>query len=196
MLMLFVKGIHKMDNNPSPVHNMFANLTRKQIAGIGSFIMIIIIVLILIALIVNTMQQSPNSNNEPETTDAIVSEAVKWGDIDSDTNTHTDSNSTDTIKVPVSTEYNEKHEYTLADYIPYDSYVFLDKYDSNDTLRIYYSIDENSAIEKGIVISVDSCDVEGNTIAAQNYLKSIPVDLSEYVVVYQTHSGNVPCDIK
>ena len=28
------------------------------------------------------------------------------------------------------------------------------------------------------------------------YLKNLPVDLSEYLIVYQEHTGDVPCDVQ
>lgn len=189
-----------MQDNSFSIKNLFTNLSKQQKIAAGLILPGILIVLAIMVPIINSAQEGfedyelgdHDSSNESDTT---VGVGQKWDSNTTNTNDD-DNNDSETVEVPVSTSYNDDHEYTLIDYLPYSAYVFLDYDDADDTSRVYYSIEENTAIEKGIVISVDSCDVEGNTAAAQEYLKSIPVDLSEYTVVYQTHTGEVPCDVK
>ena len=157
-----------MEPNPSPIHNLFANLKPNQKIAIGLGLIIIIVLFALIASFISTNHS--NTNDDPTSV-------------------------TDIQGVTVSTEYNEEHSYTLDEYLPASEYEYVDV-DGGYGVVEYWMIEENTAIEKGIVVSVDSCDVEKYTAAANEYLKSLQIDLSEYDITYQTHVGIAPCEIK
>ncbi len=178
-----------MNNENFSIKDLLRNLTNNQKLGIIAFLTITIIATIMIVGLVNTLQNN-TSNKETEKNSGSTSSGIKWDDI-----SNRNQEEIETVDVPVSTEYNEEHEYTLIDYLPSSKYGYKDYGDNQHGVRGYWIISENTAIEKGIVVSVDDCDVAGNTAAANEYLDNLPVDLSGYTVVYQTHVGDVPCNI-
>lgn len=182
-----------MNNENISIRNLLRNLTKNQKLGIIVFLIIIAIIVAIVAGFVNNIQNDSPSNNEEETAknSVPVSSGIKWSDT-SDGN----QEESERIEVPVSTEYNEEHEYTLIEYLPFARFTYKDYGYDQHGVRGYWIITENTAVEKGIVVSVDNCDVKGNTAAANEYLRNLPVDLSGYTVVYQTHIGNVPCDVE
>lgn len=187
--------------------NAFKNMTGKQKIAFGLVFVIIVVLVVVLLLVIGT----PNGDNgeadgdydvtdsdyyseeatepEDETTElenGIVGASVIGSDVNGDAN----------AMVPVSVDYNEDHDYLLIDYIPISKYDYITYGNNQHGVRAYWIINENTAIDKGLVISVDSCDVEGNNAAANEYLRSLPVDLSDYVFVYRVHEGNVPCNIR
>lgn len=181
-----------MNSNNYSIKNLLINLTKKQKLGIVAFLVLLAIVAMIFAGLVGSLQ-TDLSDDEEEVVEnsAPVSEGVKWED-----NSDGNSENVESVEVPVSTDYNENHEYTLIDYLPSSRFINMDYGNDQHGVRGYWVISENTAVEKGIVVSVDSCDVEGNTASANEYLKGLPVDLSEYTIVYETHVGDVPCDVQ
>lgn len=173
------------------IHNLSQNLTKSQKIGICAVFVICILLIVLASLSLTAPSDNITENDaiEDNVTTATVAldKGTKYnnGDIGSADQT--------TVEVPASTDYNEDHIYLLTDYLPYDKYV-LD-YDGSGNSRMYFSIMENTAVDKGIVVSADSCGIEENIAAANEYLNSIPVDLSDYVIVYQTHTDEAPCNL-
>lgn len=166
-----------MNDGNLSIRNLAANLTKKQKIGIGVFLVIVTIVAMVIAASINSLQDGLNNS------DAAISEAVNWDD-------------GSTAEVPVSTDYNEDYTYPLIDYLPASRFSYLEYGDGESGTRTYWWIMENTATNKGLVISADSCDVEGNTKAALEYLKNLPVNLGGYTVVYQVHTSDVPCEVE
>ena len=194
-LTLSAKEIYKMDETNS-LKNLFTNLSFKQKIGIlAAIILIIVLIIMVVALVPKDSLEdkgdstSQESSLEPQSSSATIEKGTKWE------NTDAGSETTEEADIPTSTEYNENHTYTLEEYLPASRYEYKNKGDDTYGIRDYWWIMENTAVEKGIVVSVDSCDEEGNTAAAKEYLKSIPIDLSSYYVVYQTHIGEVPCTV-
>ena len=180
--------------------NIFRNTTKKQRIGFGlAFVIIVVLVIILFLLVGLPQENSDNTDNNGSTEELIedgigsasFEEGVSGADLNKGNNDEDNS-----VNVPVSVDYNENHEYTLIEYIPKSKYDYITYGDNQHGLRAYWVINENTAIKKGIGVSVDSCDVEGNKVAANNYLKSLPVDLSDYFIVYRVHEGDIPCDVK
>ena len=84
-------------------------------------------------------------------------------------------------ETPVSTEYNEEHKYTLDEYLPWTNYDYLE---DGSGVEVKYNIEENTAIPKGIVVTVSGCDEEANKTNADNYLATLPIELDEYEISY------------
>ena len=138
------------------VRNVFEKGNRGQVVVIVAGVVIVILVVILVILLVGDKSEDDNiqSNNNVEVTQD---------------------------EIPVSTEYNEEHKYTLDDYLPWTNYDYLE---DGSGVDVKYDITENTAIPKGIVVTVSGCDEETNKANANAYLGTIPVDLSEYEISY------------
>ena len=180
-----------MNENNYSIANLHTNLTKKQIAGFITLIIIVGLIIWGVISIANTITQG---NSATETEQAIdpnipTSAGSKWGEDERD------SNNTEDITVPVQTTYREDHEYTLNDYLPTARYAYLNYGENSTVMRDYWWIMENTAIQNGIVISANSCDEAKYTNEAKAYLRSLPIDLSDYVIVYQTHTDEAPCNL-
>ena len=185
--MLFVENNGMEKTNL--IQNLSKNLTRTQKIGIGIFLVLIVMLLMVVISFSNNFQRKPTQEDGETISGGNQEETVEgatWGNL-------MDGNDAK-IQVPISTDYNEDHVYTLNNYLPKGDYNFLMGEESMQGFIEYYIIKENTAIDKGIIVSVDSCNVEENKIAANAYLKQLPVDLSDYVIVYRTHVGDVPCN--
>ena len=179
--------------------NILKNTTKKQRIGFGLAFVVIVALVVILFVMIGTPQESSDeagdnggaSEEVAETEQIVLGEGVAGTALAEDGN----DEKTASAQVPVSTEYNERHKYTLVDYMPSAIYDFKEYGDGQSGTRIYWEIVENTAIEKGIVVKLDSCDEAGNKALANEYLRSIPVDLSDYVIVYQVRVGGVPCDV-
>lgn len=180
--------------NEMSLKNLAKNMTLRQKVGIGLFMVISVLIVVFLTLVINTTQE--DFAEEEETTSSMDSNVTIEEGVTGDNLNDDASDDVDVVETPVSIDYNEDHVYTLIDYIPKSNYRYITYGDNQYGVRGYWIINENTAVEKGIVVSVDSCDVEGNTASANEYLKNLPVDLSEYLIVYQEHTGDVPCDVQ
>ena len=144
------------------VRNVFEKGNRGQVVVIVAGVVIVILIVILVILLVGDKSEDDNiqSNNNVEVTQD---------------------------EIPVSTEYNEEHKYTLDDYLPWTNYDYLE---DGSGVDVKYDIAENTAIPKGIVVTVSGCDEETNKANANAYLGTIPVDLSEYEISYVVKECN------
>lgn len=177
-----------MKNSTKSLHNLVVNLTKKQKLGMVALIAIIVILVIVLAVVVNQSQDDVSDGSEEGQMNTETAAGVSGDNINNE-------DEAVGIEVPVSTDYQSSHVYTLRDYLPKDKYDFKEFGDGETGARVYWSISENTAIEKGIVVRVDSCNEERNKASANEYLRTIPVDLSEYTIVYQVATGDVPCDV-
>lgn len=174
------------------IKNIFKNTTRGQkvVAGLFVLIVVILVVVLIVLVMGNAEEDLSDDDGSGDNGATEVVEGTQGLD------TGDGGGNVQNVEVPVSTKFEENHNYTLIEYLPKGEYAFLNGEESDEDSVVYYYISENTAIDKGIVVSVDSCDEEGNTTKANDYLKSLPVDLSEYVIVYETHTGDVPCDVQ
>lgn len=156
----------KMDNT-NPLYNLRKNINTKQKFAIGlGVVLAVIVVGFLLAWLSNSNRVKDRSTNSEEQSQESL----------------------------ISTEYNENHKYTLEKYLPASDYAYIKDAEGDYVVVEYWSIKENTAVEKGIVVSVNSCKKEENTAAAEQYLKSMPIDLSEYEVVYLTDTSDITCN--
>lgn len=144
------------------VKNVFEKGNRSQVIVMIAGVVIVILIVILVILLVGDKSEDDNiqSNNNIEVTQD---------------------------EIPVSTEFNKDHEYTLNDYLPWTNYDYLE---DGSGVDVKYDITENTAIPKGIVVTVNGCDEETNKANANAYLGTIPVDLSEYEISYVVKECN------
>ena len=144
------------------VKNVFEKGNRSQVIVMIAGVVIVILIVILVILLVGDKSEDDNiqSNNNIEVTQD---------------------------EIPVSTEFNKEHEYTLNGYLPWTNYDYLE---DGSGVDVKYDITENTAILKGIVITVSGCDEETNKANANAYLSTILVDLSEYEISYVVKECN------
>lgn len=173
------------------IKNILKNTTRGQKITVVLFLLIVVVLVVVLIVLATGETEEELGDGESGDGTVVVSEGTQGLDADGE-----NSENGNLVEVPVSTKFEENHNYTLIEYLPKGEYAFLNGEESDEDSVVYYYISENTAIDKGIVVSVDSCDEEGNTTKANDYLKSLPVDLSEYVIVYETHVGDVPCDVQ
>ena len=144
------------------IKNVFEKGNRSQVIVMIAGVVIVILIVILVILLVGDKSEDDNiqSNNNIEVTQD---------------------------EIPVSTEFNKEHEYTLNGYLPWTNYDYLE---DGSGVDVKYDIAENTAIPKGIVVTVSGCDEETNKANANAYLSTIPVDLSEYEISYVVKECN------
>lgn len=181
-----------MNNGNYSIKNLFINLTKKQKVAALMLLILAVVMTVVIIVAAGAVSEDVDGNEanggdigveSSVDADSVISEGVQWGD-----------EGDRVVDVPVNTEYNDEHEYTLIEYIPASRYEYKEYGDGQVGIRDYWWAMENTAVEKGIVVSANVCDVEGNTAEANEFLKNLPVNLSEYTIVYQTHVDNMPCE--
>ena len=134
------------------IKNIFEKSNKNQVIAFMAGVVIVILLMILVVLLV-----SGKPSDEEGGVEVVQNEPS------------------------VSTEYNEEHEYTLDEYLPWTNYDYLE---DESGVEVKYNIEENTAIPKGIVVTVSGCDEETNKANANNYLATLPIELSEYEISY------------
>ena len=145
------------------VRNVFEKDNKGKVVIIIVGVVIVILIMILIVLLVSGKYE--DNSIQGNSSDVEVTQD----------------------EIPVSTEYNEEHRYTLNDYLPWTNYDYLE---DGSGVDVKYDIAENTAISKGIVVTVSGCDEETNKANAKAYLSTIPVDLNEYEISYVVKECN------
>ena len=145
------------------VRNVFEKDNKGKVVIIIVGVVIVILVVILVVLLIS--DRSGNNNVQSNSNDVEATQD----------------------EIPVSTEYNEEHKYTLDGFLPWTNYDYLE---DGSGVDVKYDITENTAIPKGIVVTVNGCDEETNKANANAYLGTIPVDLSEYEISYVVKECN------
>ncbi len=143
-----------MSSNYS-LKNLFDNVGKRQM--VGFLFAGVVIVVLLAVLMVLLSSNSISDESEQEGGEVTQNETL------------------------VSTEYNPEHEYTLSDYLPWTYYEYLEDRSGVD---VKYDIVENTAIPKGIVVTINGCDEENNRLSANKYLGTLPIEPGEYEITY------------
>ncbi len=144
-------------NSSYSIGNLFENAGKKKIFGFLFAGVIIVILLAVLLMMVSggvPNNEDEQGNNDDETTED---------------------------EVPVNTEYSAEHEYTLSEFLPRAYYEVLD---DGTGVDMKYDIVENSAIPKGIVVTLGGCDEEKNRLSANEYLGTLPIEPGEYEITY------------
>lgn len=184
--------------------NIFNNTTRKQRIGFGIIVVVIIVLLvILVVLVMNSSQDDSVNDEEGQQADGVV-DVTEDTYVDDQGYTVTQETTTyaDGGKVITETKMDEYGNVTTVDpslittYFPYQ---VVRKHTSEDlidagfdsTLRYSLHLDEES---KTINAMIEDCDVEGDKALVEQYISSIPLDLSAYTVNYETFSEDAFCE--
>ena len=144
-------------NSYYSIRNVLEKGNRGQVIVLVAGIIIVILLTILMVLLINGETSNDNKQNEGGNVEMVQNGAT------------------------ISTDYNENHEYTLNEYLPWTNYDYLE---DGSGVEVKYNIEENTAIPKGIVVTVSGCDEEVNKTNANAYLSTIPVDLDDYEISY------------
>ena len=180
--------------------NIFKNTTKKQ--RIGFFLFLVVVVILFIALIALVM--SGVSNNGDEENSGNQTEGVTentYVDEQGYTVTQKITTNADGSQTVIETKMDEYGNVTTTDpnlittYFPYQ---VMRRHTSEDliysgfeyTLQYSLGLDEE---EKVINATIEYCDEEGDKALVQQYLDSIPLDLSEYTVNYETFRADAFC---
>ena len=175
--------------------NLFQNMNRRQKIGLAVFVVVVVILIAVLTMMAGTLNEmSDGESDNGEEAELVEQEATETAEGVSGGILSNGPDSNENITVPIKTNYDETHEYSLIEYLPVGKYNVEEGDESEEGVVAYYYIEENTAIDNGIVITVDSCNVEENQRMANDYLKSLPVDLSGYIIVYQTDVSDLPCE--
>lgn len=192
--------------------NALTNLTTKQKIGIGLAITLVLVLsLALIALISSNIGQD-NTTEEDEITSYINEDGYEVSvetytdeeggktKIETYTDdegriitieTHTNTSGETTV---TGTKEDEYGNITTIDpnlvttYFPY--LVVREHSDAEPTLHYYVGADENSKI---IRATIEYCAVEEDKALVEQYIRSIPIDLSSYTIEYTISETDIYC---
>lgn len=186
--------------------NVLRNMTKKQKIGAVVFLaVIIILVIILMFLMFGDQQATDESSGDGDSMGQNEAANVKEETYENDDG-YTVTKKTTTYEngetVVTETKMDEYGNVTTVDpdlittYFPYQ---VMRKHTSEElvdsgfdyTLRYSLDLDEEARI---ITAIIEYCDVEADKALAQQYLDSIPLDLSAYTVNYETFSEDAICE--
>ena len=194
-----------MEENIKPVHNLMQNLSTKQKIGFGlAFVVILSLLIIFMVLVMGI------GSNETSVDNDNAEQGSKIVDVTEDTYTNEQGYTVtqeittyaDGGKVITETKMDEYGNITTADpnlittYFPYQ---VVRRHTSEDlidwgfeyTLRYQLQLDEEAKI---ITATIEYCDAEGDKSLVEQYLDSIPLDLSTYIVNYETFAEDAICE--
>ena len=173
-----------MDYNSHPFQNLLTNLKPNQkIAIILGIIILISIIMVLPNLFQNNGDIGGNPNESESYTD----------DQGYTISTRTEINDRGE-EVTITTREDPYGNVTTTDpslittYFPYQ--VMREHKEWTSTLRFYLSI---SQTDKIIYANIEDCDIENDKKLIQDYINSIPIDLSSYSIEYEITSVDTDC---
>ena len=168
--------------------NLWRNLSGKEKLGFGLGVLIIIGLIVVLAFMVFNSAGEEKLEPGTETEESYVNE---WGDV---VTKKTTVNEDGDVAV-TETKEDEWGNVTTVDpdlittYFPYQ--VAREHKEWMPTLKYYLYIDEEN--NKLIHASIEECDEEGDKALVQEYINSIPLDMSEYKVEFETFSDDADC---
>ena len=177
-----------MEQQGYSITNLWRNLSGKEKLGFGLGI------LIIIGLIIGLGFMLFGNTNEEVLEPGTTTEESYVND-DGDTVTKTTVVSEDGEATVTETKKDEWGNVTTVDpnlittYFPYQEERPHD--DMEGTLRFYLDVDTENKV---ISASIEECDTEGDKELVQQYLDSIPVDISEYKVEYNPFYIDAECE--
>ena len=186
--------------------NIFKNMTKQQKIASLLFVVIVVVLLIVLGVLLSGMQTgSFDENGEWVSDDAgqsdqpVVEEETYENDEGYTVTKKTTINPDGTVTI-IETKMDEYGNVTTVDpdlitsYFPYQ---VMRKHDNLDeeweyTLRYSLQLDEEA---KAINATIEYCDVDGDKALVEQYINSIPLDLSGYTVNYETFAEDAICDV-
>ncbi len=173
--------------------NIAKNMTRKQKVLSILFVLIVVILIIILSVMLSNYNQ-PEAEEETEVTTDVTerNEVINGQDyvvtkettVNADGETEVTETKMDSFGNVTTTEPN-----LITTYFPYQ--VVREHEDGRITLRYSLRIQEDSNV---INAAVEGCDVENDKKLVQEYLNSIPIDLSNYTINYVPFFEDAFCD--
>ena len=181
--------------------NVIRNMTKQQkLAGL-LFVTIIIVLLVVLGVLLSGLPSGGfnengewvdgNSDNGEKVT--VTEEKVNIDGQDYVVKKETTTNG-DGVVVESETKTDYYGNVTTTDpnlittYFPYQT--VRNHEGSDPTLRYFLSLNESS---KTIDAIIEDCDVEGDKSLVQQYIDSVPLDLSMYTINYVVVGEDISC---
>lgn len=176
-----------METDSNPIHSLLTNLTTNQKIGFGLGIVIIVLIIVLAPTMLQGLFVNNTATDEP-VTETYTDEQGNTVTVETYTNDQGEEVVTGTREDPYGNITTINPD-LITTYFPYQ--VMRDHADGDPTLRYYLAIDEASGL---IRVIMEDCDVENDKILIQQYINSIPFDLSGYKIEYELSSVDTSCD--
>ena len=204
-----------MNDGNNVFKNISEKLTKPQKVGVVLGIVIIVLLLVFVLLLTDGLF---NGGGGSELEEEVVEETyVEDGDtVIKETRRDEEGNVTvvetreesDGSTVTVETYTNTEGDVTttgtkedaygnvttldpalITTYFPYQ--VMREHEGGDPTLRYYVAVDEGS---KTISALIEACDEEGDKALVQQYINSIPLNLSSYTINYESFDEDAICE--
>lgn len=178
------------------IKNIWRNMTRRQKIGAGLFLVIIVLLIAFLAVLANDFVQTQNNGEDGGEQAEEVEETYTDDRGVTFTVTEEEVVEGDGETIISGTKMDEYGNVTTIDpnlittYIPYQ--VMREHNGWVSTLRYALSFNEDNAFV--IDASIEFCDEENDKALVQQYLDSIPVDLSGYTINYEPFSEDAICE--
>ena len=183
--------------------NIFKNTTRKQRIAFGLAFLIIVVLLIVLILLAanNSLRGEGDEVGQANEQDEDVTEESYVNDqgytVTKKTTTYENGET-----VTTETKMDQYGNVTTTDpdlittYFPYQ---VMRRHTSEDLINsgFEYTLQYSLGLDEGgkvINATIEYCDEEGDKALVQQYLDSIPLDLSEYTVNYETFRADAFCE--
>lgn len=175
------------------LQNLFQNLTKRQKIGILISLFLIIILLFYIFFITQNSSENTSQNNEEDATES----EINIEEINYNPDSSTKESSNNYIQELINNDYQYKKsdpnyylEHTtnpelLSTYLPHIEYRYYILDETQYRSVYFYAFQKD---EKTIEIMVEKCDEEQDKIRANNYLNSLPLDLSQFTIEYNINT--------
>ena len=179
-----------MESSQNPIYNLFTNLTRNQKIALCLAVILFISGIIILPQLFQTNQSETNNNDELSNSPKVESYVDEQGytvTTETITNSKGEESITSTRTDPYGNTTTTDPD-LLTTYFPYQ--VMRQHKEWTNTLRYYLSVNET---KKTIHAIVEDCDIDQDKAMIQAYIRSIPIDLSDYTVEYELNSVDADC---
>ena len=178
------------------IKNLFNNLTTKQIIIFGASIIVVILLLVLSIMLSGDSGSTEDGGFGNENSSEVATGEETYTDEQGYTVTKVTTTDENGDIVVVETKMDNYGNVTTVEpslittYFPYQ--IMREHEGMESTLRYFLSINDE---EKTIDALIEYCDEEGDKALVQEYINSIPIDLSSYTVNYESFSEDAICSV-
>ena len=176
-----------MDKGDNHLKTLINNLDPKKKLGL---IIGFITFIILIILIVNLSQNSFNSDTKKGPIEETYTDEQGYT---VNREIVTDENGETSVQGTKEDQYGNVTTLDpdlITTYFPYQ--VMREHLHHTPTLKYYLGINEDTGV---IRVNMEDCDVENDKKEIEEYLDSIPLDLSNYTIEYELSNTDTNCGI-
>ena len=179
-----------MEQGGYKISNLWRNLSGKEKMGFlfGALIIVVLIVVLSVMIANNAFSGEslePGTSKEETYTDDNGNTVTKETTIDNDGGVTVTETKEDEWGNVTTTDPG-----LITTYFPYQ--VGREHEDWETTMMYYLYIDEEN--DKLIHALIEECDEENDRALAQDYINSIPLDMSGYAVQYEVFSDDAICE--